>query len=441
MTYEEKLNRLTEEDFFAFFSLMHAEPRWVNSAGKHSIQLLGICHNGQSHSAVFDPTTTKVTCFSECNGGMLLHTWIKRVLKIENPQEAKDFFEDWMDGQNIDFEKRISHGIDEFIYQERPFEVEDIPPLPSIGDTAKVELYSKFQYDDRTLSRLVWHTKDGIDVEWLKKFEVAYYPKRKTIILPHHNINGEIVGLYERSFLPLRKEMKDQFPEADYKWLCQFPRAKYVPLLKEGHFADEDEKKTSWSFSNVQNLYGLHLAKDEIKRTGKAIVFEGAKSVMLAHQFGFHYAVASHTFGINVKQISMLINAGAKEIILAFDKQYQDIDLDDKQWKLYEKKTAEMAEKICKFVDVSRIVDYFENEGNPLLGYKDAPIDRGRETFQKLFLRREILAQDGKMIEQRKRLEIKSKTTEILSAISRKKINHEEPIDPNNLNNNGMKEV
>ena len=422
MTYEEKVKLLTDEDFFVFFNLIGAEPRWVNSAGHPSIQLLGICHHGHNHSAVFDPTTLKVTCFSECSGGMLFHTWVKKVLELNNAQEAKDYVEDWIDGNNIDLSKRTSREVEDFVYENRPFEVENVEPLPGIGESAKKELYSQYWTDIDHLSQLVWHTKDGIDVKQLQDFEVAYNPIRKTIILPHHNINGEIVGLYERSFLPLRKEMKDKFPDAPYKWLCQFPRAKYVPLLKEGHFAEEDEKKTSWSFSNIYNLYGLHLAKDAIKETGKAIVFEGAKSVMLARQYGYPYAVATHTFGANVKQISMLINAGAKEIIFAFDKQYKTIDDDDKEWRLYEKKTRDLAIKIKNYVNVSRIIDL----DNGVLDYKDAPIDKGKQNFDKLFFNREMLIID-KEEQHDKRLSNTNKVENILSKISRAKVEHSEP--------------
>lgn len=425
MNYDEKLNRLSSEDFFTFFSLLKAEPRWVNSAGKPSIQLLGICHHGHHHSVVFDPTTLKITCFSECGGGMLFHTFVKRALDLDSPQDAKDFIEDWIDGQEIDFDKRVSRNLEEFEYQDRPFVLEDVPPVPGIGKEVEEELFDNFDISSDTLSRLVWHTKDGIDVEQLSRFNVAYYPKHKTIILPHHNINGEIVGLYERSFLPLRKQMKDEYPEATYKWLCQFPRAKYVPLLKEGHFAEEDEKKTSWSFPNIQNLYGLHLAKDAIEKTGRALVFEGAKSVMLAHQYGYPYAVATHTFGINPKQIAMLINCGAKEIYLAFDKQYQVVDSDDRQWQLYEKKTKTLAKKVGQYVDVYRIVDYYEDDKEQLLGYKDAPIDCGKKVFDKLFDQREPLIIGGELQEDRKRLELLTEEQRLLEKLRRPKVQHD----------------
>lgn len=323
---------------------------------------------------------------------MLFHTWVKRALDLENPQDAKDFIEDWIDGQSINFDERVPRTSADFIYKERPYEYQVIEPLPYIGFEAEEILYSKFDTTAETLGRLVWHTKDGIDVSLLQEFGVAYWHERDTIILPHHNRLGQIVGLYERSFRPLRKEVKKNYPDIPFKDLVKFPRAKYVPLLKWECF--QDEEKTSWSFPNTQNLYGLHKALQGIKETETAIIFEGAKSVMLAHQYGYHNAVASHTFGANFNHISMLIEAGAKTIIFAFDKQYQEREDDDRQWQLYDKKTRGLAEKIKDHVDVYRICDH-----NNLIGYKDAPIDCGKEIFDTLYREMEPLAVGGEMQE------------------------------------------
>lgn len=398
MTYDEKISGIEPDEWFEFFGKLHSEPRWVNSAGKRSIQIIGMCHHGESHSAVFDPTTLKVNCFSECGGGMLLHTWVKRALELANPREAKDFVENWIDGQDIDFSLRETSSGRTFEYKERPFEPKHIEPLPGIDPEIIKNLYSEFDTSLENLARTVWHTEDGIRPEILKAFGVAISPQ-KTIILPHHNINGEIVGMYERSFWPLRRKIKEMYPDMPYKDLISFPRAKYVPLLKKPEYFDEEDEnaKTSWSFSNTQNLYGLHFANDAIRESGKAIIFEGGKSVMLAHQMGIKYSVASHTFGAHVNHISMLIECGAKEIYLAFDKQYQSIDEGDPQWKIYEKKTRSLAEKIKNYVDVYRIID-FKDADKAKLDYKDAPIDKGEEVFRALLEQAEPLVLNGQSV-------------------------------------------
>lgn len=417
MTYEEKISGIEPEEWFEFFGKLRAEPRWVNSAGKQSIQMIGMCHHGDNYSALFDPSTLKVTCFSECGGGMLLHTWVKRALNLDHPQGAKDFVEEWIDGQDIDFAHREISSGREFEYKERPFEPEHIEPLPGIDPEIIKKLYSEFDTSLETLDRLVWHTEDGIEPETLKLYDVA--ASEDGIILPHHNINGEIVGMYERNFLPIRKKVKEMYPDIEYKDLVKFPRAKYVPLLKKQEFLEDEEGKTSWSFPNTKNLYGLHLAKNAIKETGKAIIFEGGKSVMLAHQMGIEYAVASHTFGAHVNHISMLIECGAKEIYLAFDKQYQSIDEDDLQWKLYEKKTRALAERVKKYVDVYRIID-FKDPDKAKLEYKDAPIDKGEEVFRLLLENAEPLVQNGQSLAEIEKQKREAQAAEELAEVGRR---------------------
>lgn len=389
MIYEDKIQYLSEEDFVSLFFSLGADPRWVTSAGKKAIQLIGKCHNGDNHSALFDPTTLKVHCFSECGGGMYLHTWIMRALGLPNVVAAKDFLEDWMDGKEIDWD--AAHSDIRFEgYQERPYEPEHIEPLTGMLEEDLTQLWKTADGELPTLARLVWAKIDGISPVIMQKFDVKFDTSSRGIFLPHHNILGDIVGVYLRSFLPLRKQVREKHPDMPYSELIKFPRAKYVPVLRPPEKQTED--KTSWSFPNSKNLYGLHLAADGIKESGIAIIFEGGKSVMLGHQYGYPYCVATHTYGAHLNHISMLIECGAKEIVLAFDKQYEDEN--GKQYELYEHKTRELAKKIKNYVNVSRIASH-----NNEISYKDAPIDCGAEIFADLFNRREKLAWDGEMYE------------------------------------------
>ena len=74
------------------------------------------------------------------------------------------------------------------------------------------------------------------------------------------------------------------------------------------------------------NLYGLNWAKNQISIIKKAIVFESEKSVLkYMSYFGINNNIAVACCGSNLSayQIQMLIDSGAKEIVVAFDKQYE----------------------------------------------------------------------------------------------------------------------
>ena len=400
--YEDKLDCLSEDDFFSFFESINAAPRWGTSGGKRCIKVLTLCHGGTHHNAAFDPETHKITCFSECgNKTRLLHTWVALALGLDNPSAAKRFIERWIDEAEIDLSDAVS-GAGSGTTTYRAFNPDmRVDMVTGIDPAILADLYSQFDTRSETLSRLCWcqpreQGGDGIPLQQLIDFQVAYYPKRGTIILPHHNANGQLVGLYERSFRPLREDVRKILGYGPYEWIDDraawaaihyAPKSKYMPLLKEGQY--QDKEKWCWSFPNNRNLYGLHRAKEAIRKSGRAIIFEGAKSVMLAHAYGYPYAVASHTYGASDTHIAMLIQAGAKEIILAFDKQYQEPA--GKEWKVYEDKTRGLAGRVGISVSVSRICD----KVGAFLGYKDAPIDQGKEIFDSLFASREELTGRG----------------------------------------------
>lgn len=382
---------------------MNAEPRWATCGGKPCIKVLTLCHGGTHHNAAFDPETHKITCFSECGDTTMLHTWVARALGIDKAYKAKKFIEKWIDEAEIDLSDAVpgaSGGISYYHAFDPERQVEMVPGLdPEILS----DLYAQFDTTPETLSRLKWckpreRGGDGIPLQQLIDFQVAYYPKRGTIILPHHNINGEIVGLYERNFHPTQHEMRKLFGYEPHEWVDDYglwkeiqsaPKSKYMPLLKEGKYKDPKGEKKCWSFHNGRNLYGLYKAKEAILESGKAIIFEGAKSVMLAHAYGYPFAVASHTYGANENHIAMLIQAGAKEIIFAFDRQYQEPE--GEEWDRYEKRTEGLAKRIGNCVTISRICD----RDGAFLGYKDAPIDQGKAAFDSLFASREILNRRG----------------------------------------------
>lgn len=356
-----------------FFASLGADPFLGASNGEPVLMLTGLCHHSTSgnHSVICNEKGM-CHCFSACGDNFKWWIYAARAWNVDK-YEAQNRIKDWLKDNNIDIKPQ---QMEEYVVL--PYEPKHIEPVEGLGKL-KDKWYSRFDQRFETMNKLVWHTQDGIDVKTLWDYGVAYYPEHKTIILPHHNINGEIIGMYERYFVPLQKDIKKMIPDIEYKQISKLPHAKYMPLF-------DPELNKSLSFKNSQNLYGLFKSKKAIKETGTAIIFEGAKSVMLADQWGYHYTVASHTFGASENHISMLIECGAKEIILAFDKQYQCEDENNNEWQLYQKKTQKLAERVKDYVKISRLRDI-----DGLLDYKDAPVDKGLGVFKHILEHKEML--------------------------------------------------
>jgi hypothetical protein len=81
-------------------------------------------------------------------------------------------------------------------------------------------------------------------------------------------------------------------------------------------------------------------------------------------------------------QIDFIRNlCNVEEVVLAYDKQFQEIG--DDEYKKDVKLLTTLASKINKYCTVSIVFDKFG-----MLGYKDSPIDKGKETFEFLFKNR-----------------------------------------------------
>jgi hypothetical protein len=80
----------------------------------------------------------------------------------------------------------------------------------------------------------------------------------------------------------------------------------------------------------------------------------------------------------------MLLDAGAQEIIVAFDRQFQDIG--DDEFKHLTKNLTKIHNKYKNVVNISFIFDK-----DKITGYKSAPIDHGPDIFLELFKNRVLL--------------------------------------------------
>lgn len=201
--------------------------------------------------------------------------------------------------------------------------------------------------------------KEGISQQVMDKAGICYYPGKEQIVIPHYDIKDNLIGIRGRT---LSQEEGKLY-------------GKYRPLKVNGIL---------YNHPLGVNLYGLNWNKNNIKAMQKAIIVESEKSVLLyASYFGWENNITVATCGssFSLFQVQALLDLGVKEIIIAFDRQYKDIG--DDEWKSWTKKLLNISKKYSKYCNISFIFDT-EN----LLDYKDSPLDKGKETFLKLFKER-----------------------------------------------------
>lgn len=225
-------------------------------------------------------------------------------------------------------------------------------------------------YDDSFLQhlprpRILNWEREGITQKVCASRNICYDPKNDGIIIPHYDIDGELIGVRERTLI------KDEEVNG-----------KYRPAYIDGKL---------WNHPLGFNLYNLNWSKENIKRVKTAIVVEGEKSCLqFASYFGLDNDITCAICGSNFSnhQFNLLASLKVNEIVIALDKQYQTDSGDD--WAKWTKKFVEIFNKYGKYVQVSFIVD---REG--LLEYKDSPTDKGKDIFLQLYNKRETIKGDS----------------------------------------------
>ena len=372
---DEIKNSLTIDQVFDLVTELGGEP--IMNNGYFTAQT--ICHNHPgdgSHKLYYYDNTKLFRCYTACQDSFDIFELVCKVKKIAQEKKirydenGKEILVDWslydashyvatffgIEAENENFfEKRIELPDWDFLSK---YEANNLEKQRQI-----IDLHI---YDDKILKYLPrppfedW-MNEGIGSDALAAANICYDPHFHAIVIPHYNINNQLIGIRERTLI---KE-QEQY-------------GKYKPAILNG---------IMYNHPLGFNLYNINNAKKNIEKYQKAIIFEGEKSTLkYISYFGTDNDISLAICGNNIStyQINMLLSLGVKEIIIALDKQYQTDSGQD--WANWTKKFLQIFNKYGGFVKFSFIVDR-----KNILDYKDSPIDKGKEIFLQLFQEREFL--------------------------------------------------
>lgn len=195
---------------------------------------------------------------------------------------------------------------------------------------------SRYQIRDDKLS--IWRD-EGISDHSLRRFQVFYDDFSDRIVYPIRNIDGKIINVSGRT--------------VDANW-------KEKKLRKYTYFKP---------LGILDTLYGLSENMDYIKMQNEIIIFEGAKSVMLADSWGVHNTAALLTSHLNPYQLKILAGLGCK-VVFALDK---GVDI----------REDENIKRLKRYVRVEYVWDRED-----LLEDKMSPVDAGEGVWKNLYERR-----------------------------------------------------
>lgn len=366
-------NNLTIEQIRELIEELGGEPE------NHGSYLIcrTICHNpiGEGSKKLFYYDNTKLfRCYTGCEKDTF--DIFELVCKVKNI--AKEPTYKYINGSHLEHEWSLPDAI-EFValfFNFLPNSDDSLIEYEQLQDWKVFNTYTKnLNKEDsiKTIELKIWDNKilknlphpkiipwlqEGISQKVIDKYGICYDPKNEGVVIPHYDINNNLIGIRERTLI---KEEESH--------------GKYRPAILNG---------VMYNHPLGYNLYNINNSKENIHNIKKAIVFEGEKAVLTyASFFGIENDISVACCGSNFisYQFNLLMTLGVEEIIIGFDRQYKEVG--DQEWKTWTKKLYNIHDKYGSYVKISFLFDT-----EHILDYKDSPVDKGKDTFLYLFSNR-----------------------------------------------------
>ena len=343
INFKELREKLTPEDIKRILAPYDARPVVEN---EKYIIFPTVCHNitGGSNKLYYYCGSHLFKCYTQCEGAFDIFELLQKIHKLR--------------GNDLSLFSAIALcGLrpSNFFTQTETSVDKDIEYLYNLLRTKKPEIklpvldknvLNRFVFDMKALK--IWQ-QEGISYSTMWKYKISYDPINNCIIIPNFDVDNNLISVRGRYF------------EGD---------AKYKPIV----FGDK-----VLSHPSAMNLYGLNVSKAAIENSKKVVVFEGEKSVLKMDSIydDNNYSVATLGKNISNQQIQLLKRWGVREIILAYDADYRTYE----EMAIKRNEYKRLAAPLKTYFNVSLLIDMDLN----LLGYKDSPIDKGQEVFEKLY--------------------------------------------------------
>lgn len=356
--YEKILNRLTTSDIIQLVSQFGIPETSIRYYNNQLIMPTG-CHNeiiGQAkHKLYYYESTKKFYCYT-CCGSMNPFDFIVQAYRTRGVKYS-------LSNAAIMLEKIIQERLkDGFAIVEHKQ-----PAIQEIEDDwhktlteYNIAVMDCFSRNKKYLK--IWE-KEGISFDTMDKFGIKFDMIRNRMVIPIYDDKGVFVGAKVRNFN--QEDIENG--------------RKYMPLIHNNEIYSYDRGKV---------LYGLNFNKRAIKAAKRAIIFEAEKSCLLYDSlYVGNKAVSIGGSNVSVYQVELLKKMGVETVVLALDNDYSLLPKEDgkydKYFGLY--KMLKEANKLSAKGFAVEIVYDWEQE---FLENKDAPIDKGREVWNKLYRNR-----------------------------------------------------
>ena len=195
------------------------------------------------------------------------------------------------------------------------------------ANDAAVDFFMRALHDSRKASAYL--QQRGIDRESIKTFSLGYAPDERSRLYQHLTKSGFTDALLLEAGLVVAGAHQSDSSSKEYRDLFRnriiFPiyNLKKDVIAFGGRVMDDALPKYLNSpetvvFKKGESLFAIHLAKDEIRMKGYAVIVEGYLDAILCHCYGFKNTVAPLGTALTTRQLQKL-KPLAKKVVLVFD--------------------------------------------------------------------------------------------------------------------------
>lgn len=340
---KELINNLSNEQVIGIMNELGAN-RYNETAT--SIIFPTICHNHDEDDAsmklYYYPKTHTFHCYTDCGCTFNIIEMMKKRYELLDIEYS--FYKDIVlkiGGGAYVKKKETFYQPYESIYEKENHNIQiDLTPL----NKGLLNVFTFYPTPE-------W-LGDGISEESMKRYNILYSIGMNKIIIPHYDINDNLIGIRGRT---LNED--------------ELPYGKYLPIKIGGKM---------YNHPLGYNLYGLNVVKNNIRRYKTAIIAESEKSCLQYDtMFGAdrNIVVAACGSSFHKYQLDLLIECGAERVLIAFDKEGET-------WKEQEKYFEKLKSLCEKYKNYCSMGFIYDNGG--LLKLKQSPFDCGPEVAAKL---------------------------------------------------------
>lgn len=355
---EELKQQLELEQIYDLVEAWGGEPEYTDKG----LVSRTICHNkpGEGSRKLYYYENTRLfRCYTHCDDTFDIFELFIKVSKIQYNQDqelydAMDYIASYFGINGVEPPDQNKQELEDWkIFKRHDLRTAAIKSHVSLPEYDRTIL-TRFAYP-----RIGAWEKEGISAETARRNYIGYYPGGEQITIPHFDIDGRLIGIRGRT---LAADEADRY-------------GKYRPLLIG---------KKLYNHPLSMNLYNINNSKDNLKKARVAVVFESEKScLMYQSYYGPENDISVAVCGSSLSsyQVNMLKDLGVNELIIAFDRQFQEIG--DEEFVRLKNKLIHLYGKYNNSIKVTAIFDK-----TMLTPYKASPIDCGPSLFETLMKQR-----------------------------------------------------